>query len=570
VSAQIIRISGPVVSCDHPEMFAIGERVAVGNVGLVGEVIRLTAIECYIQVYEDTTDLHIGESVTSTGSPLIVELGPGLLTTIYDGIQRPLTTIKDQTGAFIERGAKAASLSRDKKWSFEPLQEIGTTLTGGAVIGEVQETSAICQKILLPPLADGVLSHIVKKGEYSLEDSIARIKKADGQEQDIYLFHRWPVRTKRPVLKRLIADQPLITGQRIIDTLFPITKGGAAAMPGGFGTGKTVTQHSLAKWCDADVIVYIGCGERGNEMTGVLTDFPQLVDPRTGHPLIERTVMIANTSNMPVAAREASIYTGITIAEYFRDQGMDVALLADSTSRWAEALREISGRLEEMPAEDGFPAYLPTRTAEFYERAGKVQTLSKDIGSVTSIGAVSPPGGDFSEPVTLHTQRFVRAFWVLDKSLANARFFPAIHPLDSYSEYSAELSQWWNKISPQWQQDRDELLTLLMEADKLKGIIRIMGEEGLSDHQRKILLADRVIKEGFLQQSVFSPKDLHASPQKQAIMLKVIMKQIRIMLKDDSPIGEVVEKFKLDDLIRLKDEASSDEMNKILAWQEVS
>jgi len=570
MSAQIIRINGPVVSCDHPEVFTMGERVAVGNVALVGEVIRLTTNQCNIQVYEDTTNLRIGEPVASTGSPLIVELGPGLLTTIYDGIQRPLTAIKDQSGAFIERGAQAAALSRHQKWTFEPRQKIGTRLCSGAILGVVQETSAIRHKILLPPSVEGVLTHIVDKGEYTLEDPIARIDKPDGQEQNIYLYHRWPVRTKRPVQKRMIADIPLITGQRIIDTLFPITKGGAAAMPGGFGTGKTVTQHNLAKWCDADVIVYIGCGERGNEMTGVLSDFPQLVDPRTGHPLIERTVMIANTSNMPVAAREASIYTGITIAEYFRDQGLDVALLADSTSRWAEALREISGRLEEMPAEDGFPAYLPTRTAEFYERAGKVRTLSNDIGSVTSIGAVSPPGGDFSEPVTLHTQRFVRAFWVLDKTLASARFFPAIHPLDSYSEYSAELGHWWGEISPQWQQDRDKLLTLLMEADKLKGIIRIMGEEGLSDHQRKMLLADRVIKEGFLQQSAFSPKDRHASPQKQALMLNVIIQQIRIMLEDDCPAEEVVDKFKLDDLIRLKDEVGSDETDKILAWQEMS
>ncbi len=546
----------------------MGERAAVGHVGLVGEVIRLTAEYCYIQVYEDTTNLQAGEPVAPTQTPLMVELGPGLLTTIYDGIQRPLDVLREQSGAFILRGAEAKALSRDRQWLFEPLQEVGADLSGGALLGQVQETSAIVHKILVPPLVCGHLLKIANKGEYRLHEPIALVRKDNGQEQELYLYHHWPVRQKRPVNKRLTPDIPLITGQRIIDTLFPLAKGGTAAMPGGFGTGKTVTQHNLAKWCDADVIVYIGCGERGNEMTGVLSDFPKLADPRTGHPLIERTVMIANTSNMPVSAREASIYTGITIAEYFRDQGLDVALMADSTSRWAEALREISGRLEEMPAEEGFPAYLPTRTAEFYERAGKVQTLAGDSGSVTSIGAISPPGGDFSEPVTLHTQRFVRAYWVLDKALANARFFPAIHPLESYSEYGAELVSWWMQMSTHWQRDREELFNLLMEADELKGIVRIMGEDGLSDHQRRVLLAERVTKEGFLRQSAFNANDRYASPKKQAYLLQVIMQQVRALLGDTGTIEDARERFQLDGLIRLKDEIASDDADGILKWQD--
>ncbi len=568
MSAQTVRISGPVVVCDHPEEFAMGDRVAVGNAGLIGEVIRLSHAECFIQVYEDTTELNIGEPVTGSGSALAVELGPGLLSTIYDGIQRPLALIQEQVGPLILRGTEAPSLSRNQAWPFEPRQQQGAELSGGAIIGQVQETPSVCHQILLPPALSGQLIDIAEAGQYTLADPIARIRTADGREQPVYLYQRWPVRIKRPVRNRLAPDQPLITGQRVIDTLFPIAKGGTAAMPGGFGTGKTVTQHNLAKWCDADIIIYIGCGERGNEITGVLEDFPKLRDPRTDRPLIERTVMIANTSNMPVAAREASIYTGITIAEYFRDQGLDVALMADSTSRWAEALREISGRLEEMPAEEGFPAYLPSRTAEFYERAGRVHALSDKTGSVTAIGAVSPPGGDFSEPVTLHTQRFVKAYWMLDKNLAYARFFPAIHPLESYSEYETDLARWWGELSPDWQRDRDELLSLLSAADELKSIVRILGEEGLSDHQRKTLMAERVVKEGFLQQSAFSPRDRFASPQKQTSLLRVIIGQVRAMLEDSTPAREAFTRFRLDELIRLKDELGSDEAEKILEWQQ--
>ncbi|MES0370837.1 MAG: V-type ATP synthase subunit A [Mariprofundaceae bacterium] len=565
--AKITRISGPVVNCDHPENFAMGDRVTVGEIGLIGEIIKIVPDHCSIQVYEDTTGLTTGETVTGSGAALSVELGPGLLANIYDGIQRPLQQILEESGDFISRGIDIPALDRRKAWLFEPAQQKGVFLNGGDVLGYVQETDAIRHSILLPPGDCGELVDIAGEAEYTLSESIARIRRKDGQEKDLFLFHRWPVRIKRPTMQRLKPSLPLITGQRMIDTLFPIAKGGTAAMPGGFGTGKTVTQHNLAKWCDADVIVYIGCGERGNEMIGLLTDFPKLTDPRTGHPLIERTVMIANTSNMPVAAREASIYTGITIAEYFRDQGLDVALMADSTSRWAEALREISGRLEEMPAEEGFPAYLPSRTAEFYERAGRMQTLCGKIGSISAIGAISPPGGDFSEPVTMHTQRFVKAYWALDKAMASARFFPAINPLNSYSEYATDLGEWWSELDESWQDDRSELVRILMEADKLKGIVRIMGEEGLSEKQRKILLAEKLIMEGFLQQSSFIAKDKYSSPEKQAALLKLIISTVHAMLADDTPAAQLTEKLRLDALIRLKNEVASDEVEKISQWK---
>jgi len=565
-SPRIVRINGPVVMCDRSEQFSMGDRVAVGHLRLVGEVIRILPAMAVVQVYEETTSLQVGEPVRSSGAPLSVLLGPGLLAAIFDGIQRPLDAIAAKCGDFISRGIEVPALDMERRWPFRPLAEAGNTLAAGSILGEVQENEAIVHRIMLPPsFASGRLLWIAEAGDYRHVDPIGEIDTGQGR-QPLYLMQRWPVRIRLPVQRRLKPGVPLITGQRTIDTFFSIAKGGTAAMPGGFGTGKTVTQHNLAKWCDADIIVYIGCGERGNEMTGVLNDFPKLVDPRSNHPLIERTVMIANTSNMPVAAREASIYTGITIAEYYRDQGYDVALMADSTSRWAEALREISGRLEEMPAEEGFPAYLPTRTAEFYERAGRVETLAGAVGSVTAIGAVSPPGGDFSEPVTLHTQRFVKAYWALDKGLANARFFPAIDPLASYSEYGADLAQWWRSVDGDWRQHRDELLRLLLEADKLKGIVRIMGEDGLADRQRKILLCDRLIKEGFLQQSAFSEKDRYASPEKQAAMLALFVETIRCILDDIAPAVEIAAKYRLDRLIRLKDAIGSDELEQMRAW----
>jgi V/A-type H+-transporting ATPase subunit A len=557
MSARISKINGPLVICDRPELFSMSERVVVGDLTLVGEVIRIEPHHAAIQVYEDTTGLRIGEPVHGSGGSLAVELGPGLLGGIFDGIQRPLTDLYKGSGDFIGRGIDIPPLNRERKWPFKPLVEAGAEVDHGAILAEVEETPAIRHKVLLPPDCQGSIITISTEGEYAVNDVIARIKTSEGDERDIRMYHRWPVRIKRPIQQRLSPTEPLITGQRIIDTFFPIAKGGTAAIPGGFGTGKTVTQHNLAKWCNADIIVYIGCGERGNEMTAVVKEFPELEDPFTGRPLAERTVMIANTSNMPVAAREASIYTGITIAEYFRDQGFDVALLADSTSRWAEALREISGRLEEMPAEEGFPAYLPSRTAEFYERAGRVVALNGETGSVTAIGAISPPGGDFSEPVTLHTRRFVKCYWALDKELANARFFPAINPLESHTEYEDELAEWWSGLNENWQHHRNEAMRILLEADQLSQVARIMGEEGLPDRERKVLIAARLIRDALLQQSAFSEHDRHASAEKQASMLHLVVKTVRNIMGDSDPANQMAEKYRLEALVRLKDEVPS-------------
>jgi len=557
MSAQISKINGPLVICDQPELFSMSERVVVGDLALVGEVIRIEPHHVAIQVYEETTGLRIGEPVHGSGGSLSVELGPGLLGGIFDGIQRPLIDLQRESGDFIGRGINIPPLNRERKWPFKPLVEAGAKVGRGATIAEVEETPTIRHKVLLPPDCWGTITVISPEGEYGVHDVIARIKTDEGDEHDVRMSHHWPVRIKRPVRQRLSPTEPLITGQRIIDTFFPIARGGSAAIPGGFGTGKTVTQHNLAKWCDADIIIYIGCGERGNEMASVVKEFPQLEDPVTGRSLAERTVMIANTSNMPVAAREASIYTGITIAEYFRDQGFDVALLADSTSRWAEALREISGRLEEMPAEEGFPAYLPSRTAEFYERAGRVVALNGETGSVTAIGAISPPGGDFSEPVTLHTCRFVKCYWALDKDLANARFFPAINPLESHSEYEDELTGWWSSLDGEWQHYRNEAMRILLEAEQLSQVLRIMGEEGLPDRERKVLIAAGLIRNALLQQSAFSEHDRHASPEKQASMLHLVVNTARNILDDTEPAAQMAEKYRLEALVRLKDELPS-------------
>ncbi len=548
----------------------MSERVSVGEIGLIGEIIRIDTDSASIQVYEDTTGLQIDEPVRGSGNPISVELGPGLLGTIFDGIQRPLIEIANLSGDFVDRGVNVPTLPRECTWHFVPAVKAGARLANGSIIGQVQETSSITHKIMLPPDCGGIVENLSPEGDYRVEERVARIRGRDGELKDIQMFHSWPVRIKRPVLKRLKPDQPLMTGQRVIDTFFPISKGGTAAIPGGFGTGKTVTQQNLAKWCNADIIVYIGCGERGNEMTGVLEDFPHLKDPRTGQPMIERTVMIANTSNMPVAAREASIYTGITIAEYFRDQGFDVALMADSTSRWAEALREISGRLEEMPAEEGFPAYLPTRTAEFYERAGRVQTLAGETGSVSAIGAISPPGGDFSEPVTLHTRRFVNAYWALDKALANARFFPAINALESYSGYAEELKGWWDRLDRQWLSFRDEAMRILLEDSELEQVVRIMGEEGIADDQQRIRIAAKLIREAFLQQSAFSEADRYASPQKQAKLLRVVITTARAILADRDAIGTLFERYRLADLIRLKDTVPSERAEELNRWEQTA
>ena len=445
IIGQVRRVNGPVIEVmgiTDAEMF---ELVRVGNENLIGELIKLEKDCAVVQVYEDTTGIAPHDPVYGAGMQLSVELGPGMIGTIYDGIQRPLEEIREQSGIFIERGVTVHALDRNKKWHFCPCVKEGDRITGGMVLGTVQETENLLHKILVAPQDQGELVSVVPEGDYTVTDPIAVLSTEDGQKKDLFLMQQWPIRMQRPTANRLPLDIPLITGQRVIDALFPVAKGGTVSIPGGFGTGKTMTQQAIAKWCDADLIVYIGCGERGNEITDVLREFPELIDPRTGRSLMERTILIANTSNMPVSAREASIYTGITMAEYFRDMGYHVAIMADSTSRWAEALRELSGRMEEMPAEEGFPAYLPTKIAEFYERAGSMEALNGEHGSVTIIGAVSPPGGDFSEPVTQHTKRFIRCFWALDRHLANARHYPAISWLDSYSEYLNDIAPWWEQ-----------------------------------------------------------------------------------------------------------------------------
>ncbi|RLF53821.1 MAG: V-type ATP synthase subunit A, partial [Thermoplasmata archaeon] len=498
---KIIRISGPVVEAKGMRGSRMYDVVRVGDENLIGEIIRLNEDIATIQVYEETTGLKPGEKVISTGSPLSAELGPGLLTNIFDGIQRPLVQIKDSVGDFITRGVDVPALDRKKRWRFRPLKKEGDRIKPGDIIGEVEETSLIVHKVMVPPDVEGRIESIVEEGDYKVDDVIAVV---DGKERvEIRMMQRWPVRKGRPYKERLDPIKPLITGQRVIDTFFPIAKGGTAAIPGGFGTGKTVMLHQLAKWSDADIIVYIGCGERGNEMTDVLREFPELKDPRSGKPLMERTVLIANTSNMPVAARDASVYTGITIAEFYRDMGYDVALMADSTSRWAEAMREISGRLEEMPGEEGYPAYLASRLAEFYERAGRVITLGSEAreGSISVIGAVSPPGGDFSEPVAQNTLRIVKVFWALDSDLADRRHFPAIHWLRSYSLYVDSVRKHWEEIGKEWYEMRTRALALLQKEAELQEIVRLVGPDALPQHERALLEGARMIREDFLQQS---------------------------------------------------------------------
>ncbi|MGA1869492.1 MAG: V-type ATP synthase subunit A [bacterium] len=555
-------INGPVVKAVDVKSLQIKELVEVGDDGLIGEVIELDETKATIQIYESTTGLKPGSLVRGTGLPLSVELGPGLIGKIYDGIQRPLEKICELTGNFVNKGVKVHPLDREKKWLFTPLVKKGDMVKPGDILGNVPETPIFEHKILLHPNIEGKVEYVCDKGEYRIDDPIIGILTTKGSIK-ISMLQRWPVRQPRPYLQRLLPDTPLITGQRVIDTFFPIAKGGAAGLPGGFGTGKTITQHQLAKWSDADIIVYIGCGERGNEMTGVITDFPLLVDKKRGKPLMERTILIANTSDMPLAAREASIYTGITIAEYYRDMGYDIALMADSTSRWAEALREISGRLEEMPAEEGFPAYLASRLGKFYERAGRVKTLNKKFGSISAICAVSPPGGDFSECVTQHTKRFVRCFWGLNKELASARYFPAINYMESYSEYTDFIDEWWrNEVGPEWRELREEAMKLLREDYKLQRIIKLIGEDALPDSQRLLLEVARIIKSSFLQQSAFDDIDTYAVPQKQFYMLKVIMHfyhRSREILKTRLPLFKIFELPVLNNIQRMKENIANNE-----------
>ena len=520
---EITWVSGPVVRATLTGAPQMMEQVEVGGDRLVGEVIGIRQGVATLQVYEDTTGLRPGDAVYGTGAPLSVELGPGLVGSIYDGIQRPLVALAGRSGDFIRRGTTAAPLDRDAAWEFRPVVQVGAAVGPGAALGVVPETPLVEHRLMVPPDAAGEVTWLAAPGAHRVDEPIARLATPRG-ERTLTMIQRWAVRTRRPVGERLQPAEPLVTGQRVIDTLFPLAKGGTAALPGGFGAGKTVLQHALAKFSDADLIVYVGCGERGNEITDVLTQFPRLTDPRTGHSLMERTLLIANTSNMPVAAREASIYTGITLAEYYRDMGYHVALMADSTSRWAEALREVSGRLEEMPAEEGFPAYLPSRLASFYERAGLVTALGGGQGSISIVGAVSPPGGDFSEPVTQHTRRFIRTFWALDKSLAAARHFPAINWLDSYSGYVDSVTPWWSgRVTEEWTTLRQRVMAILQQESSLQEIVRLVGPDTLPDDQRFLLYVARIIHEAFLQQNALDPIDAYSTPEKQVATLRVIL-----------------------------------------------
>jgi len=565
LTGRVISVNGPIVKAlglEGIKMFDIAE---VGPDRLIGEVIRLVEAVTIIQVYEDNTGLMPGDEVISYCRPLSVLLGPGLIANIYDGIQRPLVGISEVCGSYIKKGIKLPPLDTGKKWGFKPLLKAGAEVTEGTVLGEVQESPLVLHKIIIPPGISGTLGNIAENGEYTIEDEIYTI--ANGG--DIYrgkLAAYWPVRISRPSRIKKKPFIPLMTGQRIIDTFFPIARGGTAAIPGGFGTGKTMTQHALAKWCNADIIVYIGCGERGNEMTDVLTDFPQLIDERNGRPLIERTVMIANTSNMPVPAREVSIYTGVTLAEYYRDMGYSVAVMADSTSRWAEALRELSSRLGDMPAEEGFPSYLATRLAEFYERAGLVETLSGVDGDITIIGAVSPPGGDFSEPVTQHTTRFVRCFWALDKVLADARHYPSISWIDSYTEYLHDIEDWWKDLDSEWLSVRTEAMNILLEDHRLQQMVKLVGTDALPRVQQFILSVAEMIKNAFLQQNSFDRIDKYCSPEKQLKLLKTILDfyqkgleliHIGLSVKDIMALDAVSE------IVRLKSEVPNDKIERI-------
>ena len=520
----IFGINGPVVTIKGETDLSMMEMVYVGKEKLIGEVIGLDKKMTTIQVYEETTGLKPGEPVYSTGLPMSVTLGPGIIGNIFDGIERPLPAIEKKFGAFIGKGAQFSPLDTEKKYKVTLKVKVGDTLSGGDIYAECPETPVITHKIMLSPLLSGTVTEVMPDGEYTVNDTVAKIKDKKGNTSELTHLPMWPIRYPRPIKKRLPATKPLVTGQRVIDTVFPVAKGGAAAIPGGFGTGKTMTQHQLAKWCDADIIIYVGCGERGNEMTQVLTEFSDITDPKTGRPLLDRTMLIANTSNMPVAAREASIYTGITIAEYYRDMGYDTALMADSTSRWAEALREISGRLEEMPADEGFPAYLPSRLSEFYERSGYTENLNGTEGSITLIGAVSPQGSDFSEPVTQNTKRFTRCFWALDKSLAYARHYPAINWTLSYSEYTGDLANWYrDNVSPDFMKYREELCSLLLEENSLMEIVKLIGADVLPDDQKLVIEIARVIRVGFLQQNAFHADDTFVPLEKQFKMMHVIL-----------------------------------------------
>ena len=564
-TGTIYGINGPVIYLKGNTGFQMAEMVYVGKERLVGEVIRLTNDITTIQVFEETTGLRPGDPVEATGDAISVTLGPGILNNIFDGIERPLSEIAKSSGKYISRGVSVDSLDTEKKWQTHITVKPGEFVSGGTIIAEVQETQAIVHKSMVPPNISGTVLEVAMDGEYTINEPIVTVQLANGKEEKLTLAQKWPIRVPRPTAARFAASKPLITGQRILDTLFPIAKGGTAAIPGGFGTGKTMTQHQIAKWSNADIIIYIGCGERGNEMTQVLEEFSELVDPRSGKPLMDRTTLIANTSNMPVAAREASIYTGITLAEYYRDMGYDVAIMADSTSRWAEALRELSGRLEEMPAEEGFPAYLASRLSAFYERAGMMQTLNGSEGSVSIIGAVSPQGGDFSEPVTQNTKRFVRCFWGLDKSLAYARHYPAIHWLTSYSEYVNDLAPWYrDNADKNFVDERNQLMAILNQESNLMEIVKLIGSDVLPDDQKLTLEIARVIRLGFLQQNAFHKDDTCVPIRKQFLMMDLILylnTKAKALVTMGMPMSILKESNIFDRIISVKYDVPNDRLD---------
>ena len=563
----IYSINGPVVTIKGKTDLEMMEMVYVGKARLVGEVIRMNDRETTIQVYEETGGLKAGEPVESTGGPLSVTLGPGILRNIYDGIQRPLPAIEQHMGSFIERGAHEPSLDEAAKWDVTVTVRQGDTLTAGQIYATCPETPAIEHRCMVPPTVSGTVTWVADNGSYTVNEPIVKLTDAKGKEHTLTLCQKWPIRTPRPSAERMTSPRPLITGQRVIDTMFPLAKGGAAAIPGGFGTGKTMTQHQIAKWCDADIIIYVGCGERGNEMTQALQEFSELVDPRTGKSLMDRTVLIANTSNMPVAAREASIYTGITLAEYYRDMGYHAAMMADSTSRWAEALREISGRLEEMPADEGYPAYLPSRLAEFYERAGYVRTLNGAEGSVSVIGAVSPQGNDFSEPVTQNTKRFTRCFWALDKSLAYARHYPAINWNDSYSEYLGDLGGWYyDNVGQDFMSCRERIANLLLQENNLMQIVKLIGSDVLPDDQKLTIEIARVIRVGFLQQNAFHAVDTYVPLEKQLKMMETILylyDKCAALVAKQVPVSRLLATGLFDELVQMKYTVPNDDLSKL-------
>jgi V/A-type H+-transporting ATPase subunit A len=567
---RIVRVNGPLVVADNMRNAQMYEVVEVGEPRLVGEITRIEGDKAYIQVYEDTSGIKPNEPVYRTGAPLSVELGPGLIGKIFDGLQRPLDSIRDLTKSpFVVRGVKVPSLDRNKKWHFIPKLKKGDKVEGEDIIGIVNETPLVEHRIMIPPYVHGTIKEIVQEGDYTVEENIA-IVNMNGDEVPIKLMQKWPVRIPRPFKEKLEPTEPLLTGTRVLDTIFPIAKGGTAAIPGPFGSGKTVTLQSLAKWSAAKIVIYVGCGERGNEMTDELRQFPKLKDPWTGRPLLDRTILVANTSNMPVAAREASIYVGVTMAEYFRDQGYDTLLVADSTSRWAEALRDLGGRMEEMPAEEGFPSYLPSRLAEYYERAGRVKTLGNPerFGSVTIASAVSPPGGDFTEPVTSHTLRFVKVFWPLDTNLARARHYPAINWLQGFSAYVDLVASWWNtNVDPKWKEMRDLMVRTLIREDELRQIVRLVGPESLAEKDKLVLETARLVREAFLKQNAYDDIDAFSSPQKQARIMRLISifnTRASRLVEKGLPVKKIMDRLGdiIPEIIRSKATIKNDELQK--------